>query len=231
MMTTDAPALLVVAGLQREAAIAEGTGVATLCSGGKPDILAQRLDAQTPPLGGVLSFGLAGGLSPDLKSGDIVVASHVLHGDERHVADRRWLDAILRATSNEIRIKRGTLYGSNKVVAGAADKEALHAQSGALAVDMESHIAAEYARKHGIPFAAIRAVSDPSGRGLPDIATNALTPDGDVDLLKVLGGLLRRPDQLPMLVAAGIDSSKAFASLRRCRGLLGPLFGLGGAHL
>jgi hypothetical protein len=43
--------------------------------------------------------------------------------------------------------------------------------------------------------------------------------------------LLRRPDQLPMLVAAGIDSNKAFASLRRCRGLLGPLFGLGGAHL
>jgi hopanoid-associated phosphorylase len=230
-MTTDAPALLVVTGLQREAAIAEGTGVATLCSGGKPDILARRLDAQRPPLGGVLSFGLAGGLSPDLKSGDIVVASHVLHGDERHVADQRWLDAILRATSNEIRIKRGTLYGSNKVVTSAADKAALHARSGAIAIDMESHIAGEYARKHGISFAAIRAVSDPAERRLPDIATNALTPDGDVDLLKVMGGLLRRPDQLPMLVAAGIDSNKAFASLRRCRGLLGPLFGLGGAHL
>ena len=39
------------------------------------------------------------------------------------------------------------------------------------------------------------------------------------------------PDQLPALIAAGMDSERAFASLRRCRRLLGPLFGLGGPDL
>ena len=60
---------------------------------------------------------------------------------------------------------------------------------------------------------------------------HALQPDGQVDLLKVLGGVARHPGQIPALVAAGIDSERAFAALRRCRRLLGPLFGLGGADL
>ncbi len=107
----------------------------------------------------------------------------------------------------------------------------MHAISGALAVDMESHIAAAYAHRHGLPFAALRAISDPATRSLPDIAANALTPDGNVDLPKVLAGVLRRPGQIPALIAAGIDSERAFASLRRVRRLLGPLFGLGGADL
>jgi hopanoid-associated phosphorylase len=230
-MTTDAPALLVVTGLQREAAIAAGTGVATLCSGGRPDILAQRLDAERPPLGGVLSFGLAGGLSPDLKSGDVVVASHVLHGDKRHVADQRWHDAILRAASNDVRIKSGTIYGSTSVVTQAAGKAALHAQNGAIAIDMESHIAAAYAARHRLPFAAIRAIGDCASRSLPELASDALRDDGSVDIVKVLRGLAGNPGQMPALISAGIDSERAFASLRRCRRLLGPLFGLGGTHL
>ena len=76
-MTTDMPALLVITGLQREAAIAAATGVVTVCSGGRQDVLEQRLEAMPPPLGGVLSFGIAGGLSPDLKSGDIVVLDNL----------------------------------------------------------------------------------------------------------------------------------------------------------
>ncbi|MET0277252.1 MAG: phosphorylase [Pseudorhodoplanes sp.] len=230
-MTTDLPALLVVTGLQREAAIAAGTGVVTICSGGRHDVLAQRLAAQRPPLGGVLSFGLAGGLSPDLKSGDVVVASHVLHGDERYGADQRWHDAILRTVDNQIRIKLGSISGSAEVVTRAADKSSLHAQTGAIAIDMESHIAAAYAARHRLPFAAIRAIGDSSSRNLPALATDALREDGSVDIVKVMRGLAANPAQMPALAMAGIDSERAFASLRRCRSLLGPLFGLGLAHV
>ncbi len=230
-MATGLPALLVITGLQREAAISAGTGVVTVCSGGKQDVLKHRLDAQRPPLGGVLSFGLAGGLAPDLKPGDIVVASHVLHGDERHVADQRWHDAIVRALDNELRLKRGSIHASATVVTQAAGKGALHAQTGAIAIDMESHLAAAYAARHRLPFAAIRAIGDSASRNLPELAGDALRDDGSVDILKVLRGLAGNPGQMPALVSAGIDSGRAFSSLRRVRRLLGPLFGLGGAHL
>jgi adenosylhomocysteine nucleosidase len=238
-MAPSSPALLVVTGLQREAQIAEGDRVVTLCSGGDPNQLRKRLGSfqfarpreTMATLRGVLSFGLAGGLGPHLRPGDVVLATHVTAGDAHYDASFDWHDAISSKLEGAVRLHRGLVAGMDHVLSKSADKAALHAVSNALAVDMESHIAADYALRHGLPFAVIRAISDPAGRSLPDIASNALTADGNIDLPKVIGGLLRRPDQLPALIAAGIDSERAFASLRRCRRLLGPLFGLGGANL
>lgn len=231
-----APTLLVVTGLRQEAEIAAGDGVATLCSGGNPNLLRERLSAlyagtSGGELRGILSFGLAGGLAPHLQPGDVVIASHVVAENERHDAHTDWHRAIVSGFDDTARVHRGAIAGHDAVLTNAAGKATLHTATGALAIDMESHIAAEYARKHGLPFAAIRAISDPAGRSLPELASNALRPDGSVDLMKVMTGVVRTPAQIPALIAAGIDSNRAFASLRRCRGLLGPLFGFGGAHL
>jgi adenosylhomocysteine nucleosidase len=230
-MTSSRPKLLVITGLKREARIAAGEYVDTLCSGGNPVALAARLANLSPPTDGILSFGLAGGLAPDLSSGDIVVASEVFASSECLETDTNWQDRIVTAMKAEPSLYLGPIAARDAVLTQAGAKAELNLELGALAVDMESHLAASYAHKHGLPFAVIRAISDPVTRSLPDIAANALTPDGDVDLKKVVGGLLRQPGQLPALIAAGIDSERAFASLRRCRRLLGPLFGLGSAHL
>jgi hopanoid-associated phosphorylase len=250
-MTSARPALLVVTGLRREADIAAGAGVITLCSGSDPAVLRERLSAlfsarprtraarsADPGAGmsggeirGVLSFGLAGALAPDLKPGDVVLATHIQAGDAHHDASFDWHDAMASKLDGIVRLHRGLIAGVDRVLPKSADKAALHAISGALAVDMESHIAAAYAHRHGLPFAALRAISDPAARSLPDIAANALTRDGNVDLPKVLAGVLKRPGQIPALIAAGFDSERAFASLRRVRRFLGPLFGLGGADL
>lgn len=234
------PSLLVVTGLRREAQIAAGDGVVTLCSGSSPGVLRERLSALSrpqdeggpkPKLIGVLSFGLAGGLAPDLQPGDVVLATHVAAGDAHYDVTFDWHDAMASKLDGSVRLHRGLIAGMNTMLSKAADKAALHAASGALAVDMESHVAAAFAHRHGLPFAALRAVSDPAARGLPKIAAHALRPDGQIDLRKVLGGVARRPGQIPALVMAGIDSERAFAALRSCRRLLGPLFGLGSADL
>jgi hopanoid-associated phosphorylase len=264
-MASETPLLLVVTGLQREAQIAAGDGVATLCSGGNPELLRARLaslfsarpresgdpepttldsrfrDNNRMEVGiptrqdrnprGILSFGLAGGLAPDLRAGDVILATHVAAGREHYHVSLDWQDEIAARLAGTVRLRRGAIAGIDKVLAKAADKAALHAFSGALTVDMESHIAADYAHQRRLPFAALRAVSDPATRSLPAIASDALTAEGNVDLRKVIGGLLHRPGQLPALIAAGFDSERAFASLRRCRGLLGPLFGLRGPDL
>lgn len=254
-MTSSRPALLVVTGLQREAEIAAGDGVMTLCSGGNPALLRERLSAvfsarareggapeqmdRIPACAGtsgeniqaILSFGLAGGLAPGLRAGDVVIASQILSGEERYRADAKWHQAMIAAFNGTLSIHRGAFAGHDAVLTNSADKAALHAATSALAVDMESHIAAEYAQRHGLPFAAIRAISDPAHRSLPELASDALRPDGSVDLMKVISGVLRQPAQIPALIAAGSDSNKAFASLRRSRSLLGPLFGLVGTHL
>jgi adenosylhomocysteine nucleosidase len=85
---------------------------------------------------------------------------------------------------------------------------------------MESHIAAEYAAKVGLPFAALRVIADPATRALPELAMTALKPNGDIDLRKVLRGVARNPRTLRALVSTGIDFNRALRSLRGCRGFL-----------
>jgi len=106
------------------------------------------------------------------------------------------------------------------VVAARHVKAALHSETGAAAVDMESHIAAAYAAESGLPFAALRVISDPASRALPPLAMAAIKPNGDIDVRKVLRGLARNPTTLRALVSTGIDFNRALRSLRGCRGFL-----------
>ncbi len=116
--------------------------------------------------------------------------------------------------------------GVDLPLAGAAEKRALHARCGASLVDMESHIVARVAQRHGLPFAAIRVVADPAERQLPHAATVGMRPDGRVDVAAVLRSLARDPRQLPDLIRTARDARAAFAGLFRCRQLLGAHFGL-----
>ena len=94
-------------------------------------------------------------------------------------------------------------------------------KTGAIAADMESHIAAAYAQARGLPFACLRTMSDPWNSALPSLAANALTPDGRVRHLFVLASLLTKPGQIPALLRAARESKTAFAALLRCRRALG----------
>src|SRR4051812_19557069 len=83
----DPRPVLIVTGLVQEARIAAGPGMIVICSSSDPQqlrALLATLDSST--FRGVISFGVAGGLDPSLKSGDVVVATEVLAGDTRFLA-------------------------------------------------------------------------------------------------------------------------------------------------
>ena len=117
-------------------------------------------------------------------------------------------------------MRRGSLAGAEEVVTARSCKAALHSETGAFAVDMESHIAAAYAAEAGLPFAAVRVISDPAHRALPALARAAIKPNGQIDLPAVLRGILRNPTTLHALVSTGIDFNRALRSLRGCRDFL-----------
>jgi adenosylhomocysteine nucleosidase len=218
----DPRPVLIVTGLVQEARIASGPGMTVICSSSDPQQLRALLTVFDPAtIRGVISFGVAGGLDPSLKSGDVVVATEVLAGDARWLAGLSLNDDLIASVGlGRRRIVRGRLAGAEQVVAARHLKEALHLETGAAAVDMESHIAAEYAAKAGLPFAALRVVSDPAHRALPPVAMAAIKPDGGIDLRKVMRSVARNPRTLGDLVTSGIDFNRALRSLRGCRGFL-----------
>jgi adenosylhomocysteine nucleosidase len=116
-------------------------------------------------------------------------------------------------------------------VAERSKKAALWSETGAAAVDMESHIAAAYAAEVDLPFAALRVICDPAHRALPAVAMAAIKPNGDVDLRKIMRALARDPLVVRSLVSTGIDFNRALRSLRGCRGFLLGSDGLIAANL
>jgi adenosylhomocysteine nucleosidase len=218
----DSRPVLIVTGLVQEARIAAGPGMAVICSSSDPQQLRALLTVFDPTtIRGVISFGVAGGLDPTLKSGDVVVATEVMAGDARWLAGLTLNEYLIASVGLAgRRIVRGRLAGAEEVVAGSHVKAALHSETGAAAVDMESHIAADYAAKAGLPFAALRVVSDPAHRALPSLAMAAIKPNGDIDLRKIMRSVVRNPMTLRDLVSTGIDFSRALKSLRGCRSFL-----------
>ena len=159
----------------------------------------------------VLSFGLCGGLDPRLRPGDIVIPDAVVDGDER------WpVDPGLRALLGEG--EGGALY-AGEVLVSPKDKRHTHRTLGAVAVDVESAAVA----RAGVPFAVLRAVCDPAGRGLPRVAQVALDGRGRINALRVTAAILVRPHQLPALFMLARDAARARRALVRRVHLLGRL--------
>jgi len=150
---------------------------------------------------GLVSFGLAGGLDPALAPGMVLAPAVVLFKTERWDADDALLQRLGGATP-------GALYGGGEVVATAAAKAAL-ARTGAVAVDLESAAVARTARRHGLPFAVLRAVCDGAGRDLPRAALVALDGAGRIVGLRVAWAAASRPWEIPELVRLGGDAARA----------------------
>lgn len=223
--------ILIACGLQREARIFSAPGYDAIAGGGDADRLEATLDARAPGSAGILSCGLAGALDPALRVGDVVVSGRITDGeptDDGHGARcvPDWAGAVHAA----LEAAEGPIFANGRAIGSRAEKAALFAATGAVAVDMESHIAARVADRHGLPFLAIRVISDGAADALPPAALVGMNPDGSMALGRVLASLARHPLQLPALIRTGMAAETAFAGLRRVHHALVGV-GIGRANL
>lgn len=119
------------------------------------------------------------------------------------------------------------IAGVDRPLSDVSEKRALHAETGAVAADMESHIVGRIAAESGLPFAILRVIADPAERQLPPAALVGMRRDGAIDFRAVLGSLVANPSQLPALMQLTVDTGRARATLLRCHNLLGPGLGFG----
>jgi hopanoid-associated phosphorylase len=168
---------------------------------------------------GVISFGIAGGLAPDLAVGAWVVATGVIAARKRYPTDRDWSRRLLTALGGAV---HADIAGVDAPVVQPDEKRLLHHATSSVAVDMESHVAAEAAEVHGLPFAACRVILDPAHRALPPAALIDLRPRGTPDVPAVLRSVICHPRQLPALLNVAADARAAQLALRAGRRRLGP---------
>ncbi len=102
--------------------------------------------------------GYGGGLAPQLRHADLLLVDN-------------FSDASLLAHAAELLgsdgVHRGPLKSEMVVIDSAADKAALHAKTGAVAVDMETAAVAEACAAAGVPMLALRVISDDASATLP----------------------------------------------------------------
>jgi adenosylhomocysteine nucleosidase len=129
----------------------------------------------------IVFTGVAGGLAPGVEVGHIVVADRFLQHDldaspifpryevplygTSHFATDRALSDQLAAAARQalpgVRLHRGLVVSGDRFVATTAESRALQsALPDALAVEMEGAAIAQVCHDYGVPFAAVRTVSD-----------------------------------------------------------------------
>ncbi|RYF66003.1 MAG: 5'-methylthioadenosine/adenosylhomocysteine nucleosidase, partial [Comamonadaceae bacterium] len=129
----------------------------------------------------VVFTGVAGGLGPNVQMGDVVVADEFLqhdmdaspifprhevplYGRSRFVADAALAAALgeaARSALPQARVHHGLVISGDRFVSTTAEARALQTElPDALAVEMEGAAFAQVCHDFGVPFAAVRTISD-----------------------------------------------------------------------
>jgi adenosylhomocysteine nucleosidase len=151
------------------------------------------IDAHRPRR--VFSAGFAGALDADLRRGDLVVADRLIDAQ-----GRQWTagpDELPPWLAGMQGLRVGRLLTFDRVVATPAEKRALGQEHQALAVDMESLAVAEVCRERGVPFLAVRVISDTIDDEIPPEIEKLLAQKSTAGKFgAALGSLWRRPSSV-----------------------------------
>jgi adenosylhomocysteine nucleosidase len=224
----------VVTGLQREAGclrvFSAADRPAVSCKGVGPHAAASAaMDLLAAGCIALLSFGLAGGLTEDLRPGDVVIAEAVVDEDgQAWPTDPAWREAIAQrlCRRQQAKVMLSRLLGLNRPLLTPLEKKEYGKRFTASAVDMETLAVASAAAEAGVPFLAIRAVIDPVDQAVPEWLAAAVDSRGRPKPGRILAGLATHMQDLPALLRLARDERAAMRVLRRVALDAGPLFGL-----
>lgn len=162
----------------------------------------------------LISWGMAGGLDPDLEAGAICLPREVVAPDGvRFATSSSWRETLMASIASSRPVTSGALLTSMNPIAGVAAKAAARRETGAVAVDMESSAVAEVAVASHVPFLAVRVIVDTALDSIPESVT-AAGASGQVRIARLLTGLARSPGDIMALVRLSRRYGAAIRSLR-----------------
>jgi len=164
----------------------------------------------------VISFGLGGGVLPGPEIGDLVVAERLLWLREGRFSEQPGLSVETAETIRQVlaaalpdtgkRLRLGTFITTTRIENKRELAGRLPAGVASPLLEMESCAVAEAAVEAGLPFMAVRAVSDDSGEEIGFDIAELCDADLNVRVGRVLLTLTRKPWILPQLLRLARNS-------------------------
>ncbi len=149
----------------------------------------------------LLSWGSAGGITPALSTGALLLPFTVRSAaGQSFAASPAWHQRLHAQLSKAMPVHTGDLLEVSQVVTTPQEKQRLFQSTGALAIDMESAAIAQVAAQRGLAFAALRVVLDSAQHTLPQAVLVAVDTAGHLQLGALLRALLLRPQDLARLL-------------------------------
>jgi adenosylhomocysteine nucleosidase len=185
------------------------------------------IEATRPDL--LISAGFCGGINPELRVGDVVVATALTVVTEAGLREvpveipAVGSTFVTRLTAQGSRVYGGLFAGTPSIVPKKRLGELLPSFAPTPVVEMESAAIAAVAGEHGIPFLALRSVSDPADEELGFTLDEFCDSRLRIRPHRVLLTCLRKPRIIPQLIRLAGNSRVAAAALTAAMERLLPL--------
>lgn len=145
----------------------------------------------------LVSWGVAGGLAPQLKAGTLLLPETVQTAKGQvYCTDSHWRQTLIQCLDDSLPLSCEALQHTETVLSLPREKADLYQQTRCVAADMESAAVARLAAEAQVPFLVIRAIADPAHAALPTSALQALDPNGRFQPFTFVTSLLRHPQDL-----------------------------------
>ena len=155
----------------------------------------------------VLFLGFAGGMTPSLVAGDILVGTRVMKAGYGSYP-------VFPPDFLSLRYRTGTILSVGHPVGTPAEKVRLQAETGGDVVDMESAGWLACASRHSVQGWVVRVVSDAAGETLPPEMMAFVDSQGETSLRGIVKTLLMRPAVIPAILSLVRGMVRAHISLR-----------------
>ena len=118
-------------------------------------------------------------------------------------------------SQNNFSFENGPLACAAAPVATIEAKRRLFAQTGAIAVDMESAGVLDAAQRNGLPAFVLRVIIDAAHVALPDAVLRRVDEFGDIDAPGLALDLARSPGQIPAVVRLACAARRAGGTMKK----------------
>jgi adenosylhomocysteine nucleosidase len=169
----------------------------------------------------LLSWGYAAALDDRLNAGCLLLPERIISATgEIHPVSAGWHRRLYQILEPKHSVRTDALVESEAIVKTSIEKRDLARRTRAAATDMESAAHARLAKERRLPFLAIRAITDTASTDIPESVLEALSPQGDVSVWRLLASAYLRPWDWIKIMRIAIQFNAAQRTLTRARELV-----------